>query len=153
MTDYSARKLNSRIMKFIRIRFAMWNGRACCSHNFHRQKRAAVNVSTCRQIRRNTSSSRVVLTRISISSKFYFPSLLHFRRDTRELSHALVMQCRSTPLPEVIHAISKIVWEYESRGNTPLICRLEIAAFLRILFRTNSTLKQFFSVLFFQLKD
>lgn len=77
MTDYSARKLNSRIVKFIefdsRTRACEPVGRVAV--NFRRQKRAAVNVSTCRQIRRNTSSSRVALTRISISSKFYFPSL------------------------------------------------------------------------------
>lgn len=73
--------------------------------------------STFQPVDKSTSSSRVALTRISISSKFYFPSLLHFRRDTRELSHALVMQRRSTPLPEVIHAISKIVWEYRLEGT------------------------------------
>lgn len=46
-----------------------------------------------------------------------FAGMLHFRRDTRELSHALVMQRRSTPLPDVIHAISKIVWEYRLEGT------------------------------------
>lgn len=77
--------------------------------DFRRQKRAAVNVSTCRQIhvflacRFNKDFDFLEI----LFSKF--AGMLHFRRDTRELSHALVMQRRSTPLPEVIHAISKIV--------------------------------------------
>lgn len=54
-------------------------------------------------------SSRVALTRISISSKFYFRSLpgCSISAVTRELSHAFVMQrARSALLPEHIHVTS-----------------------------------------------